>query len=146
MHVAAVLKRKGSHVVSITPDQTIAEAVDLLSQKGIGAVLVLDSTGGICGIISERDIVRGLAEQGADAVTQRVDTLMTRDVHPCSPKDTVAAVMTVMTHRRHRHLPVVDEGKLVGIISIGDVVKQRLIDTDLEVETLRGYTSLSADV
>jgi CBS domain-containing protein len=146
MHVAAVLKRKGSHVVSIRPDQTVAEAVTLLSQNGIGAALVLDSTGGILGIISERDIVRGLAEQGADAVTQRVDALMTRDVHPCSPKDTIAEVMTVMTHRRHRHLPILDESKLVGIISIGDVVKQRLIDTDLELETLRGYASLSADL
>ena len=104
MHVAAVLKRKGSHVISIRPDQTIAEAVTLLSQNGIGAALVLDSTGGIRGIISERDIVRGVAEQGADALSQRVDALMTRDVHPCSPKNTVAEVMTVMTHRRHRHL------------------------------------------
>ena len=146
MHVAAVLKRKGSHVVSIKPDQTIAEAVNLLSQNGIGAAMVLDSTGGICGIISERDIVRGLAEQGADALTQRVDALMARDVHSCSPKNTVTEVMTVMTHRRHRHLPVLDDGKLVGIISIGDVVKQRLIDTDLEIETLRGYASLSAEV
>lgn len=145
MHVAAVLKRKGFHVVSITPDRTIAEAVTLLSQNGIGAALVVDNTGAIQGIISERDIIRGLAEQGADAVTQRVDTLMTRDVHPCSPQDTIADVMTVMTQRRHRHLPVVEDGKLLGLISIGDVVKQRLIDTDLEVETLRGYTAVSAD-
>jgi CBS domain-containing protein len=145
MHVAAVLKRKGSHVVSITPDQTIAEAATLLTENRIGAALVLDSTDAIRGIISERDIIRGLAQHGADALTQRVEALMTRDVQHCSPKDTIADVMTVMTQRRTRHLPVVEDGKLLGLISIGDVVKQRLIDTDLEIETLRGYVSVRAD-
>jgi CBS domain-containing protein len=146
MHVAAVIKRKGSHVVSIAPDRTIAEAVGLLTEKGIGAVLVLDSTGNIHGILSERDIVNGLSRHGADALIQRVDTLMTRDVQRCSPHDTIAEVMKVMTERRTRHLAVMEDGKLAGLISIGDVVKQRLIDMDLEVETLRGYVSLRADL
>jgi len=145
MHVAAVLKRKGSHVVSIAPDRTTAEAVSLLIEKGIGAVLVLDGTGNIHGILSERDIVNGLSRHGADALTRRVDAVMTRDVQRCSPHDTIAEVMEVMTERRTRHLAVIEDGKLAGLISIGDVVKQRLIDANLEVETLRGYVSLRAD-
>jgi CBS domain-containing protein len=145
MHIAAVIKRKGSRVVSIAPDRTIAEAVSLLTTNGIGAVLVLDSTGDIHGILSERDIVSGLSRHGADALSQRVDALMTRDVLRCSPRDTIAEVMAVMTERRTRHLAVMEDGKLAGLISIGDVVKQRLIDANLEVETLRGYVSLRAD-
>ena len=146
MHVAAVIKRKGSDVVSIAPDRTIAEAVNLLTDHGIGAVLVLDSTGSIQGILSERDIVNGLSRHGADVLTQRVDSMMTRDVLRCSPHDTIAEVMKVMTERRTRHLAVMENDKLAGLISIGDVVKQRLIDTNLEVETLRGYVSLRADL
>ena len=141
MHVAAVIKRKGSGVVSITPDRTIADATKLLTEHRIGAVLVLDSGDEIRGIISERDIIRALAKYGADALTHRVEALMTRDVQHCSPKDTIAEVMTTMTARRFRHLPVCDGGKLLGMISIGDVVKQRLDDTELEVETLRGYVT-----
>jgi CBS domain-containing protein len=145
MHVAAVLKRKGSNVVSITPDKTIAEAVTVLTENHIGAVLVLDSPDSVCGIFSERDVIYGLATPGADILTQRVETLMSRDVHLCSPKDTIAAVMNVMTQQRIRHLPVVEDGKLLGVISIGDVVKQRLIDTELDLETLRDYASIRAD-
>jgi CBS domain-containing protein len=146
MHVAAVIKRKGSDVVSIAPDRTIAEAVGLLTENGIGAVLVLDITGNIHGILSERDIVSGLSLHGADALTQRIDALMVRDVQRCSPHDTISEVMKVMTERRTRHLAVMENDKLAGLISIGDVVKQRLIDMDLEVETLRGYVSLRADL
>ena len=141
MHVAAVIKRKGSNVVSITPDRTIADATNLLTENRIGAVLVLDSNEGIRGIISERDIIRALSKYGADALNRRVETLMTREVQQCSPKDTIAEVMTTMTTQRFRHLPVVEEGKLLGMISIGDVVKQRLDETELEVETLRGYVT-----
>ncbi|HYG84623.1 MAG TPA: CBS domain-containing protein [Azospirillum sp.] len=146
MYVAAVIKRKGSDVVSIAPERTIAEAVDLLTENGIGAVLVLDSTGNIHGILSERDIVNGLSMHGADALIQRVDVLMARDVQRCSPHDAIADVMKVMTERRTRHLAVMENDKLAGLISIGDVVKQRLIDMDLEVEMLRGYMSLRADL
>jgi CBS domain-containing protein len=141
MHVAAVIKRKGSGVVSITPDRTIADATNLLTENRIGAVLVMDGAEGIRGIISERDIIRALSKYGADALTHTVGSLMTREVQQCSPNDTIAEVMTTMTTRRFRHLPVVDGGKLLGMISIGDVVKQRLDDTELEVETLRGYVT-----
>jgi CBS domain-containing protein len=145
MHVAAVIKRKGPDVVSIAPDKTVAEAVSLLTRKGIGAVLVLDGAGTIHGILSERDIITGLSRHGADALTQRVDALMARDVLRCSPHDTIAEVMEVMTEQRSRHLVVTEDGKLAGLISIGDVVKQRLIDANLEVESLRDYVSLRAD-
>jgi len=141
MHVAAVIKRKGSNVVSISPDKTIADATKLLTEHRIGAVLVLDGSEGILGIISERDIIRGLAKHGPDALNQKVTALMTREVQECSPRDTIAEIMTTMTKRRFRHLPVVDDGKLLGMISIGDVVKQRLDETELEVETLRGYVT-----
>jgi CBS domain-containing protein len=141
MHVAAVIKRKGSNVVSISPDSTISDAARLLTEHRIGAVLVLDGSEGILGIISERDIIRGLAKHGPDALSQSVGVLMTREVQHCSPRDTIAEIMTVMTKRRFRHLPVVDDGKLLGMISIGDVVKQRLDETELEVETLRGYVT-----
>ena len=141
MHVAAVIKRKGSSVVSITPDRTIADATKLLTENRIGAVLVMDSNESIHGIISERDIIRALSKYGADVLTHKVEQLMTREVQQCSPKDTIAEVMTTMTTRRFRHLPVVEDGKLLGMISIGDVVKQRLDDTELEVETLRGYVT-----
>ncbi|EWY37719.1 histidine kinase [Skermanella stibiiresistens SB22] len=141
MHVAAVIKRKGSTVISITPERTIAEAANLLTENRIGAVLVLDGGEGIRGIISERDIVNALSKHGATAMSRRVEEVMTREVKHCSPNDTIAEVMTVMTKRRFRHLPVVDDGKLLGMISIGDVVKQRLDETELEVETLRGYVT-----
>ena len=141
MHVAAVIKRKGSGVISITPDRTIADATNLLTENRIGAVLVMDGGEGIRGIISERDIIRALAKFGADALNHTVGSLMTREVQQCSPKDTIAEVMTTMTTRRFRHLPVVDGGKLLGMISIGDVVKQRLDETEMEVETLRSYVS-----
>ncbi|UEM04675.1 CBS domain-containing protein [Skermanella rosea] len=141
MHVAAVIKRKGSSVISIAPERTIGEAANLLTENRIGAVLVMDGNEGIRGIISERDIIRALTKFGADTLNRRVEEVMTRNVQQCSPSDTIAEIMTVMTTRRFRHLPVVENGKLLGMISIGDVVKQRLDETELEVETLRGYVT-----
>jgi CBS domain-containing protein len=142
MHVAAVLKRKGSDVVTIAADQTITEAVNVLTERRIGALLVMDGNDAVDGIISERDIVGALSRSGADVLTQKVSDLMTTDVRSCSCHDTIAEVMTVMTQERSRHLPVIDDGKVVGMISIGDVVKQRLDDTELEVESLRGYVTM----
>jgi CBS domain-containing protein len=142
MHVAAVIKRKGSDVVTIAADQTIAEAVNVLVERRIGALLVMDGNDAVGGIISERDIVGALSRSGADVLTQKVSDLMTTDVRSCSCHDTIAEVMTVMTQERSRHLPVIDDGKVVGMISIGDVVKQRLDDTELEVESLRGYVTM----
>lgn len=142
MHVAAVIKRKGSDVATIAADQTIAEAVTVLTKRRIGALLVMDGNDAVDGIISERDIVRALSRNGADVLTQKVSDVMTKDVRSCSCHDTIAEVMNIMTHGRVRHLPVIDDGKLVGLISIGDVVKQRLDDTEVEVESLRGYVTM----
>ena len=142
MHVAAVIKRKGSDVVTITSDRTVTEAVTVLAERRIGAILVMDGNDAVDGIISERDIVGALSRSGADVLARKVSDVMTRNVRSCSCHDTIAEVMNVMTQERSRHLPVIDDGKVVGMISIGDVVKQRLDDAELEVESLRGYVTM----
>lgn len=139
MSVAMILKDKGGGLVSARPGDTVAAVCRLLAGHGIGAVLVLNPDGGIAGILSERDVVRGLAQHGIALLERTADLLMTRNVMVCSPADTVEDVMHVMTKRRIRHLPVVEEGRLVGMISIGDVVKRRIAATELEAEALRQY-------
>ena len=134
--------REGSNVVSIAPDRTIAEIMNVLNECRIGVLVVIDGKDAFSGIISERDIVGALSRNGADILTQKVADLMTRNVRSCSCHDTIAKVMNIMTQGRFRHLPVVEDGELVGLISIGDVVKQRLDDAELEVETLRGYVTM----
>jgi CBS domain-containing protein len=139
MTVALILKDKTPGVISVRPDDGIETVCQKLADKGIGAVMVLRSDGGIAGILSERDIVRGLAMIGTDLLQQSADTIMTRNVMVCSSHDTVEDVMHLMTKRRIRHLPVVDSGKLIGMISIGDVVKRRIAATEMEAEALRQY-------
>ncbi|HEX6957838.1 MAG TPA: CBS domain-containing protein [Ferrovibrio sp.] len=139
MTVAAILKDKKPGVISAGPGDSIDAVCQLLADKGIGAVLILRPDGGIAGILSERDIVRGLAMIGTDLMQQSADTIMTKNVMVCSPRDTVEDVMHLMTKRRIRHLPVVDQERLVGMISIGDVVKKRIADTEMEAEALRQY-------
>lgn len=142
MTVATMLKSKGSEIISITPDQTIAEAVEILSGKGIGAIVVCDGGGALVGILSERDVVRGLGEHGTGVMDHRVDTLMTAKVQTCSIKDTADALMKRMTDGRFRHMPVTDDGgALVGVISIGDVVKSRISELEHETEAMRDYIS-----
>ena len=139
MHVADILKTKGSNVVTSGADETVAATARLLNLKRIGAVVVCDAPGAVIGVISERDIVRGIAVNGQRALDMRVRDLMTSDVIACKPTDTIAEVMQVMTLGRFRHLPVIEDGKLQGIISIGDVVKNRLEESDLEARRLREY-------
>ncbi|MBP6819078.1 MAG: CBS domain-containing protein [Ferrovibrio sp.] len=139
MNVAMILKDKGGAMISARPGDTVAAACRLLAGHGIGAVLILNPDGAIAGILSERDVVRGLAQYGASLLERDVDVLMTRNVMVCSPGDTIEDVMHVMTKRRIRHLPVLEDGRLVGMISIGDVVKRRIADTELEAEALRQY-------
>ena len=139
MTVAAILKEKRPGVVSVRPDDSIESACQLLADKGIGAVLALRADGGIAGILSERDIVRGLAMTGTALLQQSVDSIMTKNIMVCSIHDTIEDVMHLMTKRRIRHLPVVDNGKLGGMISIGDVVKRRIAATEMEAEALRQY-------
>ena len=136
MTVAAILKHKGHEVASVAAPALVAEVAALLSARRIGAVLVLDATGQILGIVSERDIVRSLAANGARTLEMTAGQLMTRVLHTVSPRSTEVEAMEKMTANRVRHLPVLDRGALVGMISIGDVVKARIMQQDSEVETV----------
>ncbi len=141
MNVETILAGKGRDVLTIAPDAVIADAVQLLGAKGIGAVVVSADGKMVAGILSERDIVHGLAEHGGALLDRRVDELMTRDVETCSGRDTDQEVLALMTERRFRHVPVVEDGVLVGIVSIGDVVKSRLDGIASEAEAMRDYIS-----
>jgi CBS domain-containing protein len=138
MLIAQILAGKGSDVISTRPEATAAEVARLLKDKRIGAVVVLDG-GRLCGIISERDLARGLAEHGAALLDLQVATLMTRGVVTCAPEDDLQTLMQRMTDGRFRHLPVVKDGELQGIISIGDVVKHRLQELENETHLLQDY-------
>jgi CBS domain-containing protein len=138
MTVKAILSRKGRDVVTIDPAATIEMAARKLAERRIGAVVVLNE-GRVIGILSERDIVRALAERGATVLSERVDAVMTRNVITCREADTVAHIMEQMTAGKFRHVPVVEEGRLAGIISIGDVVKSRLEEIESESNALREY-------
>ena len=139
MNVEIILKTKGRAVVTIAREATIAEAVALLSKRGIGAVVVSDADGAVAGILSERDIVHALAERGTSLLLLPVAALMTRHVFTCRPEDGIAELMSEMTKRRIRHLPVVENGRLAGIVSIGDVVKNRLDEVETEASSLRQF-------
>jgi CBS domain-containing protein len=137
MTVAAILKSKGTHVETVRPDTTLRVAAWGLTLKGIGALVVSRDDERVLGIVSERDIVRALTDHGPDVVRLSVSEVMTTAVKTCSPNDSITAVMARMTRDRIRHLPVVDGGRLGGIISIGDVVKYRLDELELEANILR---------
>jgi len=139
MLIGQILAGKGRDVVSTRPDATIAEVARLLKAKRIGAVVVTDADGGLCGIISERDLARGLADRGAKLLDMRVSDLMTPEVVTCSPGDGLDKLMKQMTEGRFRHLPVIEDGRLAGIISIGDVVKHRLQELENEAHLLHDY-------
>ena len=142
MTVAAMLKLKGPEIVSVAPRDTIASAVALLAEMKIGAVVVCDEGGALVGILSERDIVRGLGEHGTDVMGHTVDSLMTANVKTCTVSDTADGLMQRMTDGRFRHMPVLDgDGKLAGVISIGDVVKRRISQLEHETEAMRDYIS-----
>lgn len=138
MTVRAILDLKGRDVVSVRPDVTLSEGIKTLSKRGIGAVLVMDDQR-IEGVLSERDVVHALSARGAAALDLPVHEVMTRRVITCRSHDTVAAIMEVMTEQKFRHLPVVEEGSLIGLISIGDVVKWRVAEYEAEQEALRDY-------
>lgn len=142
MYVSDILKVKGGEVVSITATESIYSALSLMATNKIGAVLVTEPKGGIAGIISERDLVRAMHKFGKDLFDKHVSDLMTTTVVTCSPKDPVAAIMGMMTSQRFRHVPVVEDGKLVGMVSIGDVVKSRIEEAQFEVDALRRYIAL----
>ena len=139
MSIQSILDHKGSKVVTIAPDTRVGAAAHRLRLEQIGAIIVITSDGRIEGILSERDIVHGLTEHGAAVTDLPVSALMSRNVHTCRPTAEIRDVMRLMTMHRIRHVPVVDNGALRGIVSIGDVVKSRLEDMELETNVLRDY-------
>jgi CBS domain-containing protein len=139
MTVKTILSEKGSDVVTIKPTATLDEAIATLAEHRIGALVVLGADQRVIGILSERDIIRVLAERGAGALKEPLAQTMTRVVVTCAEADTMSELMERMTRGRFRHIPVVEQDRLVGIISIGDVVKQRLGEMARESEALRDY-------
>ncbi len=144
MTVAAMLRHKGHEVASVSPTDKIVDVSELLSRRRIGAALVLDAAEQLLGIVSERDIVHAIASNGARALEMTAGQLMTRALRTVSPETTVLEAMSLMTEGRFRHLPVLRHGELVGIVSIGDVVKARMLQQDHEVDSLRAYVAGSA--
>ena len=144
MTVAAILRHKGTRVVSVEAAETIARVTAKLAENRIGAVLVIDRADQLLGIVSERDIVRCLAANGARTLEMTAGQLMTRALHVAHPDTTVVEAMTMMTVGRFRHMPVLDEGRLIGLISIGDVVKARIMQQESEVDSLKAYVAGTA--
>ena len=139
MNVASILKHKGRDCATIKPDQSVHEAVRLMADKNIGALVVVDDAGDIAGIVSERDIVANLANGQAELLAAPVSRIMTREVFTCSPSDSTEQLMAQMTRSRIRHLPVKEDGKLAGIVSIGDVVKWRIAEIESRNAALEEY-------
>ena len=139
MTVAEILSGKGREVATIVPERTIAEAIDELAKRRIGALVVVDGRDRVAGILSERDIVRALAKRGADLHAEKVGSIMTREVVTCGESETINRVMGRMTRGRFRHVPVVEGGRLTGLVSIGDVVKARIEEVEHEAEDMRTY-------
>ncbi|GAA4360686.1 CBS domain-containing protein [Angustibacter luteus] len=139
MRITDVIRRKGAEVVTVRPDHTVTELLTLLAEHKIGAVVVSADGAAVDGIVSERDIVRGLHRRGVDVLGLPVSDLMTADVTTCGPEDNVEHLMRLMTDQRVRHIPVVVDGKLHGIVSIGDLVKHRIDELQDERDQLVGY-------
>jgi CBS domain-containing protein len=139
MNVETILRSKGSGVATIRPDETLGAAVRELISRNIGALVVSEDGQSVDGIVSERDIVHGLAEHGVALLSLNIAEMMTRRVATCRLSDSVDQLMAEMTNRRIRHFPVVEDGRLRGIVSIGDVVKNRLDEVEYEARSLRSF-------
>ena len=138
MLVSQILRSKGDSVFTVAPTETIAGVAELLNSRRVGALVVLDKDA-VAGIVSERDVVRAVAERGAGALDEPVANSMTRDVLFAEPGETVDSLLGRMTDRRIRHLPVCQSGRLVGIVSIGDLVKRKISEVEAEAEGLKSY-------
>lgn len=139
MNVKTILDEKGHDVVTIAPDTKLSEAIDLLVKNRIGAIVVTEGGGKILGILSERDVVRAVGEDGSEVLSNPVSGVMTTNVKVCDETHTVYQLMEIMTRGRFRHLPVEKDGVIDGIISIGDVVKKRIEQVEREAEEIRTY-------
>lgn len=142
MLVSQILRSKGDTVFTVTPAETLSAVVALLHSRKVGALVVLDAER-VAGIVSERDIVRGVAEGGPAALEKPVSTVMTKDVHYAEPGETVDSLLARMTDRRIRHLPVCQKERLVGIVSIGDLVKSKISEVEAEADGLKAYIAAS---
>ncbi len=139
MKVEHILQAKGAAVFSVQPGDKVADAVSMLNDKNIGAVIVKDGLGRVVGILSERDVVRRLGERGEGAMEMNVSDCMTPDPYTCSPETSIDDLMAEMTDKRVRHLPVTDAGRIVGVVSIGDVVKRKIEAAEQEAAALKEY-------
>ena len=143
MNVAHVLGNKGHQVVSVQPHRTLAETTRMLAEKRIGAVVVMGAAEELLGILSERDIVRALGTDGAAALDRPVSKIMTAKVVTCRSQTSVDELMEIMTAGRFRHVPVVEDGRVIGIVSIGDVVKHRVAEIEAESKMMRDYIAMA---
>jgi CBS domain-containing protein len=143
MNVAAILKYKGRAVTTAAPDTSLLDIATRLAAKRIGAIVIVGARGEVAGIVSERDIIRALAEEGPACLKRPVAETMTKHVVTCQETDTLDELMAMMTARRFRHLPVVTDGALAGIVSIGDVVKHHVAEVEMEATAMRDYITHS---
>ena len=139
MLVSQILKDKGDLVFTVSPHETVAQAAVLLDQRKVGAMVVVNQNDAVVGILSERDVVRVVAQDGPLGLNRAVSSCMTKDVIFALPSETVDSLLGRMTDRRVRHLPVMNKGRLAGLISIGDLVKRKIAETEAEAETLKAY-------
>jgi CBS domain-containing protein len=139
MILEQILREKGGQVFSVPESSTLKEAADLLDSRKVGAMVILNEAGSVIGVISERDIIRNIARIGADALKCTVGEVMTRNIVTAKPRETLETAMDRMTDRRIRHLPVVEGSRLLGVVSIGDLVKWRIAEAQSEVEAVRSY-------
>ena len=141
MHVAAILKVKGRNVVTTSADKSLLDVAKLLEQNDIGCIVIEGDDGQVAGIVSERDLVRAMVDHGLGLLEMAVGDLMTRDVRTCGPEDDIEDVMDTMTNGRFRHMPVLVDGRLAGVVSIGDLVKHRMRELVDETKALREYVT-----
>ncbi|MBV9860534.1 MAG: CBS domain-containing protein [Alphaproteobacteria bacterium] len=144
MNVETILRHKGATAVTIRPETTIEAAVEILRRCGIGALVVSGDGDSVDGLLAERDIIFGLARHGAELLAMTAAEVMTQPAPTCEPEDSVQTLMAEMTNRRIRHFPVVSEGRLTGIVSIGDLVKSRLDEIEFEAHSLRSFIAGAA--
>lgn len=139
MMLEHILREKGRNVFAVSEDANLKGAAEMLEARRVGALVILGESGGLIGVLSERDIVRAIARTGSAALQATVGSVMTRAVVTAQPAETVEQAMNKMTDRRIRHLPVVENGRLVGVVSIGDLVKWRIAEAHAEIDAMRSY-------